>query len=269
MPFHLVPAVDASQSVRLDKAVVLFGRHPDCDVVITSSRKVSRKHCCVAQINKGFVVRDLGSMNGVRVNGSRVKRSAPLHAGDELTVGDVVFHQEQGLALQAGFELALEAVLGTVVHSAGRLVEQQYGRIPQQSAGDGHGLALTTGEIGTALADLGVVAERMAGREGVDTRETSRLEHLLVIGMTDAERDVVAKRALKQHDILQDRTDMPAKIDGVDLAKIGAVEQDRAVIRIEQTEKQLFDRGLARSDTADEGHALTDLDVEGNARPAL
>jgi len=92
MPCLLVPAVDPSQSVRLDKAVLLFGRHPDCDIVITSSRKVSRKHCCLAQINHGFVVRDLGSMNGIRVNGSRVKRSAPLRPGDELMVGDVVFH---------------------------------------------------------------------------------------------------------------------------------------------------------------------------------
>lgn len=92
MPYHLVPAGADLQPVRLDKAVVLFGRHPDCDVVITSSRKVSRKHCCVAQVNNAFVVRDLGSMNGVRINGIAVKRSARLKPGDELTVGDVVFH---------------------------------------------------------------------------------------------------------------------------------------------------------------------------------
>lgn len=98
MQYQLVPAVDTSQPIRMDKAVVLFGRHPDCDVVITSSRKVSRKHCCVAQINHGFVVRDLGSMNGVRINGSRVKRSAPLRLGDELTVGDVAFHLREAPA---------------------------------------------------------------------------------------------------------------------------------------------------------------------------
>lgn len=91
MPYHLVPAGARLQPIRLDKAIILFGRHPDCDVVITSSRKVSRKHCCVAQINNKFVVRDLGSMNGVRVNGVAVKRTAPLEPGDELTVGDVVF----------------------------------------------------------------------------------------------------------------------------------------------------------------------------------
>jgi pSer/pThr/pTyr-binding forkhead associated (FHA) protein len=98
MPYQLVPAVEESLAVPLDKAVILFGRHPDCDVVITSSRKVSRKHCCVAQINDAFVVRDLGSMNGVRVNGKAVKQSAKLGLGDELIVGDVVFHLKEAAA---------------------------------------------------------------------------------------------------------------------------------------------------------------------------
>lgn len=98
MPYQLVPVGGKVPPIRLDKAVILFGRHPDCDVVITSSRKVSRKHCCIAQINDSFVVRDLGSMNGVRVNGVPVRRTARLKAGDELTVGDVVFHVRQQAA---------------------------------------------------------------------------------------------------------------------------------------------------------------------------
>jgi pSer/pThr/pTyr-binding forkhead associated (FHA) protein len=92
MPYQLIPAAAEAAPVILNKAIFLFGRHPECDVVITSSRKVSRKHCCLAQINQTFVVRDLGSMNGVRVNGVQVRKAAELRPGDELTVGDVVFH---------------------------------------------------------------------------------------------------------------------------------------------------------------------------------
>jgi predicted component of type VI protein secretion system len=91
MAFELVPHADPKQTVPLDKAIILFGRHPDCDVIITSSRKVSRKHCCIAQINHEFVVRDLGSMNGVRVNGNDVRRESRLRVGDQLAVGDVLF----------------------------------------------------------------------------------------------------------------------------------------------------------------------------------
>ncbi|MGD9854297.1 MAG: FHA domain-containing protein [Planctomycetaceae bacterium] len=91
MAWQLVPDADDRQTVPIDKAIVFFGRHPECDVVITSSRKVSRKHCCVAQVDGQLVVRDLGSMNGIRVNGSAVRRQSPLRLGDSFTVGDVEF----------------------------------------------------------------------------------------------------------------------------------------------------------------------------------
>lgn len=88
MAVYLVP-VEGGRRVTIDKAVLFIGRHPDCDVVLNTSRKVSRKHCCVAQVNNTFFIRDLGSMNGVRLNGKRVKRVAQIQFGDELTVGDV------------------------------------------------------------------------------------------------------------------------------------------------------------------------------------
>lgn len=90
MAVCLVAAEDG-QSIVLDKAVVLIGRHPDCDVVLTDSRKISRKHCCLAQVNNSLVVRDLGSTNGVWVNGERVDRQLQLRLGDEISFGDVPF----------------------------------------------------------------------------------------------------------------------------------------------------------------------------------
>ena len=89
----LTPLAGGEQIV-LDKAILLFGRAPDCDVVLTGSRKISRKHCCVAQIQNYFVVRDLGSMNGVRVNGVRIDRESKLKGGDQIIIGDVDFKLE-------------------------------------------------------------------------------------------------------------------------------------------------------------------------------
>lgn len=88
MPAVLVP-LDQGKPIVLDKPIVLVGRHPDCDAVILHSRKISRKHCAVALVNNNFVVRDLGSMNGVWVNGTRVETQAPVGFGDELMIGDV------------------------------------------------------------------------------------------------------------------------------------------------------------------------------------
>lgn len=95
MPMMLTPLGDG-EPVAIDKAVTFFGRHPDCDVVLTHSRKVSRKHCCIAQINDYYVVRDLGSMNGVRINEDQVEKEARLNSGDEVWIGDVGYRFEPG-----------------------------------------------------------------------------------------------------------------------------------------------------------------------------
>jgi predicted component of type VI protein secretion system len=90
MAVYLVPD-DKGASITVDKAIIFIGRHPECDVVLNSSRKVSRRHCCFAQVNDKLVVRDLGSMNGIRVNGEPIKREKELKLGDQVSVGDVIY----------------------------------------------------------------------------------------------------------------------------------------------------------------------------------
>ena len=91
--FTPLPAADgappANGAVRLDRPVLFFGRHPDCDVSPRGSAKVSRRHCCVAEASGRVRVRDLGSTNGTWVNDRPVRREAPLAVGDVLRVGDV------------------------------------------------------------------------------------------------------------------------------------------------------------------------------------
>jgi predicted component of type VI protein secretion system len=85
MPAQLV-ALNNGPNILLDKPILLVGRHPECDIQI-DSRKISRRHCCIAQVSDYLVVRDLGSTNGVRINGIRMTESR-LSAGDELTIGN-------------------------------------------------------------------------------------------------------------------------------------------------------------------------------------
>src|SRR5947207_7061867 len=84
MPAQLV-ALQDGPSILLDKPILLLGRHPECDIQI-DSRKISRRHCCIAQVADYLVVRDLGSTNGIRINGVRILEGR-LHPGDELTLG--------------------------------------------------------------------------------------------------------------------------------------------------------------------------------------
>jgi pSer/pThr/pTyr-binding forkhead associated (FHA) protein len=90
MRYLLVPQ-PAGKAIPLTKAVVLIGRLPDCDVILDDSERVSRRHCCLVQVDDRFVLRDLGSTNGVRHNGRLVDREAHLHVGDEIVVGDKKF----------------------------------------------------------------------------------------------------------------------------------------------------------------------------------
>jgi pSer/pThr/pTyr-binding forkhead associated (FHA) protein len=85
MPAQLV-ALSEGPSILVDKPILLLGRHPECDIQI-ESRKISRRHCCIAQVNDYLVVRDLDSTNGIRINGVRVTEGK-LAPGDELTIGN-------------------------------------------------------------------------------------------------------------------------------------------------------------------------------------
>ncbi len=85
MPAQLV-ALTEGPSILIDKPIMLFGRNPECDIQI-DSRKISRRHCCIAQVNDYLIVRDLGSTNGIRINGTRVLEGR-LNPGDELTIGN-------------------------------------------------------------------------------------------------------------------------------------------------------------------------------------
>jgi hypothetical protein len=83
---HLV-AMSEGANIALDKPILLIGRHQECDIQIPS-RKISRRHCCIALITDHLVVRDLGSTNGIRINGIKVVEGN-LQPNDELTIGNM------------------------------------------------------------------------------------------------------------------------------------------------------------------------------------
>ena len=69
----------------LSGARVVLGRSRDCDVVLDDPN-VSRRHAELRRQGDTWMVADLGSTNGVKVNGRRVEH-AVLKPGDEITLG--------------------------------------------------------------------------------------------------------------------------------------------------------------------------------------
>jgi hypothetical protein len=95
MPSRLV-ALDEGPDITLDRTMVVVGRHPACDTRLDSLR-VSRHHCCMTQENGEVFVRDLGSTNGIRINGQRVEIGR-LRPGDELSIAHIRYRLENGQA---------------------------------------------------------------------------------------------------------------------------------------------------------------------------
>jgi len=63
-----------------------IGRSRDCDVVLGDAN-VSRRHAELRPRGGGWMIADLGSTNGVAVNGARIERPQPLRRGDRIEIG--------------------------------------------------------------------------------------------------------------------------------------------------------------------------------------
>lgn len=82
----LLSLTDGS-NILVDQPILLFGRDQECDVQL-NSKKISRRHCCLIYMDDRLMIRDLKSMNGVRVNGQRVTTTAEVKMGDCISIGN-------------------------------------------------------------------------------------------------------------------------------------------------------------------------------------
>ncbi len=76
---------NAGSRYLLDAEMITAGRHPDSDVFLDDVT-VSRRHAEFRRGESGYLVRDVGSLNGTYVNRDRVDELA-LSNGDEVQVG--------------------------------------------------------------------------------------------------------------------------------------------------------------------------------------
>jgi pSer/pThr/pTyr-binding forkhead associated (FHA) protein len=70
-----------------DDRRIIIGRHPDCDIALNATANASRKHAMILyDREKGWILQDLDSRNGVFLNETRVER-AILNRGDTMSIG--------------------------------------------------------------------------------------------------------------------------------------------------------------------------------------
>jgi hypothetical protein len=70
----------------------VLGRSRECDIVLDDVG-VSRRHAEIRPDAEGWTLSDLGSTNGVRLNGRRLRGTQPLGLGDRIELGstEIVF----------------------------------------------------------------------------------------------------------------------------------------------------------------------------------
>jgi pSer/pThr/pTyr-binding forkhead associated (FHA) protein len=92
MPLRLVASA-GRPDILVDRVLVVVGRDPHCDSRLASPR-VSRWHCWLTAVDGNVWVRDLGSTNGIWINGLRVM-SGRVRPGDVLAIAHIRYQLEE------------------------------------------------------------------------------------------------------------------------------------------------------------------------------
>lgn len=80
--------------------VVIIGRDEACDIPLPEASGVSRQHCSITATGTDFILKDLGSTNGIYADAVKLEKDTPLQEGVKYTIGDAEF-QVMGLSLIA------------------------------------------------------------------------------------------------------------------------------------------------------------------------
>ncbi len=98
---ELVP-VGGGDAIPLINEVMTIGRRESCDICL-KFQNISGSHCELSLKDGVWHVRDLGSTNGVKVNGVRTLRR-PLRPGDEVSIANHKYTIEYSLPVGSTIE---------------------------------------------------------------------------------------------------------------------------------------------------------------------
>jgi pSer/pThr/pTyr-binding forkhead associated (FHA) protein len=97
MRAQIVP-LEGGTGLEIVKDMTLVGRGEECDIRL-DHKSISKIHCVLVKTDGVLLIRDLGSTNGTRVNGTRIRR-AVLLPNDKLSIANRHFRALFGAALE-------------------------------------------------------------------------------------------------------------------------------------------------------------------------
>jgi hypothetical protein len=186
--FKLVIQDDEGKTtvVPLIRDEITIGRKEGNTIRLTE-RNVSRKHAKISRANNAIAIEDLGSYNGVRVNGTRISQRTVLSVSDRVQIGDYLIElKAEGQEQPVPYEDARTQPIERLDPAALARAVTPMPMVPQMALADtdpGARAAAAVPMTSTAgTARLVVLSSNFAGREFPLTKPQ------MIIGRTDESR---------------------------------------------------------------------------------
>ncbi len=112
----VVSGKQEGQTIAINESKFLIGRAEDCHLK-PRSELISRYHCTIVSEESYVAVRDLGSKNGVFVNGEKISSEQELKNGDRLTIGHLDFVVHVTVTMKASKKSKVQSVSDAVART--------------------------------------------------------------------------------------------------------------------------------------------------------
>lgn len=171
----------AGQIITINRPRFLIGRADDCHLK-PKSELISRYHCAILSEDGYVAARDLGSKNGVFVNGRRITIEEELKNGDHLVIGPLDFEVILSVTLAAEKKPKVASVGEVVARTVERDSSTPTKAVAANDSSDAEG----------TLADWLLDDEDEGAGKDSSTR-TLQAEQLAEIGLTPEDQDQAKK----------------------------------------------------------------------------
>ena len=159
----------------------LVGRTDECDLPLEGDPSVSRRHAVFHVTSDEIIVEDLGSRNGVRLNGLRIIGRAKVRPGDKVQIGS-----QEVCVIATGDDLA------TTLAAANAPTAQQLARVTLKRVADrGHEAEPIETKV-TSLAEA--LGDDLGGEKKLDALRVlaSVAEKALTMGRAEEAERILA-----------------------------------------------------------------------------
>src|SRR5580698_10383984 len=169
------------------------------------------------------------------------------HSIGDFSQRRTVGNYDQGAPGQSHTQIRCNEFLGVSVERGGWLVQNQYARAAEESAGESDPLTLTGRESQPSFAGLCLIALWQPGNEFIKSRSPGCLFDIRLRGTWKGIRDVLGDAYVKQIRRLIHQDDLPAQVIQRSVANVAAIHKNASLVRIEIAYQQVRQRGLAHT----------------------